>query len=82
MLALIERFTEEGDIVNDDVARTLTIHLTAVGHYEKNRMTEKAKKHMKSFKRLLDYQRDHALMSERAHDTLQACADSLIQKWP
>ena len=25
MLALIERFTEEGDIVNDDVARTLTI---------------------------------------------------------
>ena len=82
MLALIEGFTEEGDIVNDDVARTLTIHLTAVGHYEKNGMTEKAKKHMKSFKRLLDYQRDHELMSERAHDTLQACADSLIQKWP
>ena len=81
MKSLVETFVDEGDITNDAVARLLQTHLTVVGHYEVTDATDKAIKHMNSFKRLLDYQEQNELISERASGILTTHADNLISKW-
>lgn len=81
MKTLVERFEDEGEIANNVAARLLQTHLTAVGHYEETGSMDKAIKHMKSFKQLLDYQKENELISDKAYNALKSDADSLIEQW-
>lgn len=76
----VEYFADEGEL-NEDVARSLSVHLTAVGRYEDLGAAEKVVKHMESFRQLLDHQKDNDLLPEEAHHTLQAEAENVIQTW-
>lgn len=81
MIALVHKLADEGEIADASAARALKVHLTAVDRYERQEASEKVLKHMDSFKQLLDYQVDNALISEKAYRMLQANADALIEKW-
>ena len=81
MQELIEQFEAEGGCDSEKTARSLKTHLTAVAQYEKQEATEKVVKHMKSFKILLDYQKENKLISEKAYKALVASTDELIKKW-
>lgn len=81
MKKLIECFVEEGQFSDRDAARTLLIHLTAVGHFEARGFVEKAIRHMHSFKSLLSRQQEDELISEKAHRILKVQADELMNKW-
>lgn len=81
MKSLVERFEETGEIKDKGAAHALKIHLTAVEQYEKKEQAEKAVKHMKGFKLLLNHQVENNLTSEKAYNALTVDADSLINKW-
>lgn len=78
---LIKGFEEEGEFENTKTARSLTTHLTAVEQYEKQEVAKKVVKHMKSFKLLLEHQKENQLISEEAYKVLISNADELIEKW-
>ena len=78
---LVESLAEEREIENAQTVRALTTHLTAVDQYEKQEAVKKVVKHMKSFKALLDYQKENKLISDKAYKTLMASAGELIKKW-
>src|SRR5690606_24960943 len=81
MQTLIQRFAEDGEFANDDVVHALQIHLTAVSRFEERELADKIVKHMQNFKLLLDHQKEHALISEKAYNALKSDADSLIMTW-
>lgn len=74
-------FAEQGQLASENVARSLSIHLTAVERYEEQEATDKVVKHMESFKSLLDHQHENDLLAEQAYDVLQAEANNLLQIW-
>jgi hypothetical protein len=78
---LVENFEEEGEFANDEVPRSLLLHLTVVSQFEDQAAAEKVVRHMESFKNLLAYQKNNELISEKAHNTLVNKADALIEKW-
>src|SRR5699024_10124123 len=80
MRDLVVRFQEEEEFANDYVVRKLDIHLTSVEHYEKKGADDKVIKHVKSFKLLLDYQKNNKLISDKAYNTLTDNADYVIRK--
>ena len=81
IMTLVKQFEDEGAFANTQAARSLKLHLTAVSRYEEKELAGKVVKHMKSFKLLLDHQKDHALISEEAYHSLRLDAESLIKKW-
>lgn len=81
MIELIERFEEDEKIMNEEDARLLRTHLTAVGHYKEKGLIDQAVKHMSSFHLLLDTQQENDVISMKAYDTLSFQADYLIDKW-
>ncbi|WP_164215314.1 M14 family zinc carboxypeptidase [Virgibacillus sp. YIM 98842] len=79
---LVEQFEEEGAFANEEAPRALTLHLTAIGHYENQEEAEKVVRHLEGgFKDLLHYQHDNNLISDEAYDTLMDQADILILQW-
>ena len=81
IIALVERFEEEGEFANYGTARSLLVHLISVDRFENQGETDKVVKHMKSFNLLLDYQKDNELISENAYSILKNNADVLIKKF-
>lgn len=79
--ALVAGFEKDGEFGNAKTARSLNVHLTAVAQYEKQQTADKLVKHMKSFKVLVNYQKDQGLISDKAFDALIAGADRLIEEW-
>jgi hypothetical protein len=79
--ALVERFKDEGAFENESAAHALTVHLTAVDHFEKKREAEKVVKHTQGFEQLLAHQKEHGSISEKAFNILNTYADYLIEKW-
>lgn len=77
----VSHFHEEGEIGTDDAARSLAVHLTAVGRYEEQDAAEKIVKHMEGFQSLLDYQQENDLISEKAYNILNHDAEFLIEYW-
>lgn len=77
---LVERFEAEGDL-QEEAARTLKVHLSAVEHFEKQGAAEKVIKHATGLKSLLDYERERERISGKAHYFLKISTDALIQKW-
>lgn len=81
MKALVERLEDEGEIENDHTAHALKMHLTAVDRFERQEAAEKVVKHLHGFQLLLDHQRDNALISEQAHNSLSEDANSMTKRW-
>ncbi|WP_164215903.1 M14 family zinc carboxypeptidase [Virgibacillus sp. YIM 98842] len=79
MITSIEQFDEEGAFENDQVVRSLTLHLIAVDQYESQEEGEKAVRHMESFLLLLDHMDEQ--MSGQAYESLYADGELLIDKW-
>jgi hypothetical protein len=81
MITSIEQFDEEGAFEDDQAARSLTLHLTAVDQYETQEEAEKVVRHMESFLLLLTHMNGSGQISEEAYESLYADAESLIDKW-
>lgn len=81
MMELVQFFEEEGEIGNDEMARLLLTHLISVGQYEDEGAMDKAIKHMRSFKLLLDHERENEWISELATRILKAHADEMFEQW-
>ncbi|WP_269410207.1 FIMAH domain-containing protein [Lentibacillus daqui] len=60
------------DELSADTYRFLQIHLTAVGHYEKQKKAEKVVKHMNSFTLLLDQHKESGLITEEVYNKLKS----------
>ncbi|GGJ98795.1 beta-N-acetylhexosaminidase [Lentibacillus kapialis] len=81
MKTLVDNLIEQGEIEDDSTARSITMHLTSVSHYEKKDASEKVVKHMKSFKQLINHHKNNGKISAKAHSYLMTEADQLIEKW-
>lgn len=81
MKFLVDTYFEKGEIIKDSTAHKLNLHLKAIQHYEKQSMSHKLIKHLKTFKVLLDIQKEEGLLTENAYSTLSADANYLIDKW-
>ncbi|GAB3798039.1 M14 family zinc carboxypeptidase [Virgibacillus kimchii] len=79
MIGSIEQFDEAGAFEDDQVVRSLTLHLTAVEQYESQEEAEKVVRHMENFLLLLDHMEEQ--MIEEAYESLYAAAESLIDRW-
>src|SRR5699024_1552162 len=79
--AKVERLADEGAFEDKKTIRVLTTHLSAVSHYEDKGAGGKIVKHMNGFKQLIAYQKEKALISEEAFETLNKAADELNNKW-
>lgn len=75
----IDEFNEE-NFDDNGVIHSLKLHLTSVHHYEKKDANDKVIKHMKSFKKLLEYQKNEDLISESVYDNLNINADIMIDE--
>ncbi|MCJ7842891.1 carbohydrate-binding protein [Lederbergia sp. NSJ-179] len=69
------------DDLSEKDYRSLKVHLTAVGQFEKKGTAEKVIKHMESFKQLLDYQLKNERISKELYAILTATTNSLVEKW-
>ncbi|WP_372462079.1 FIMAH domain-containing protein [Streptomyces endocoffeicus] len=78
---LVGRYDEVGEFRNHGAARALEGILAVVDGFEKRGELQKAVKGMKSFKGLLDLQKRHGVVSEKAYVDLASGADSLIERW-
>ncbi|TFJ92467.1 glycoside hydrolase family 3 protein [Lentibacillus salicampi] len=81
MQTLVESLAEAGEIEGERTARSITMHLTSVNHFEKNDSAEKVIKHMNRFKQLLDHHKAGGAISAKAHSYLITETDRLIEKW-
>jgi|GEM_PF-576300 len=77
----VERYDNDGAFEDADVARSLSVHLKAVSHYEEQEAAEKVIKHVSGFKDLLNHQAENDLISDKAYNILKNDADALIEKW-
>lgn len=78
--AQVDQLAEDGAIKIEGV-RPLTLHLESVSHYENKQLGDKVKKHLASFKQLLDHQLKSKLISDEAYKILMKNTDALIKKW-
>ncbi|MBP2076795.1 glycoside hydrolase family 3 protein [Oceanobacillus polygoni] len=81
MKNLVEQYEIDGEFQNDQAARSLKTHLTAVSLYENQQASEKVVKHMETFKYLLNSQQKNGLISDKAFDILSNQSDQLIKLW-
>ncbi|WP_152549019.1 hypothetical protein [Geomicrobium sp. JCM 19037] len=70
-----------GDITDERVVRTLTLHLTAIANYERRDNGAKVLDHMASFELLLERYSDNEMISRYANYMLSIHAEALIAKW-
>jgi len=81
MIEVFEDLKEAGEFEDDQSARSLKVHLSAVNRYEKKELDEKVVKHLEGFKVLLDHQQKENLISDKAYNILKEGSDNLIEKW-
>lgn len=77
----ITKLADSGDIKNEDAVHDLELHLKAVEQYEKKNASEKVIKQMKNFKKLIDFQKEEQLISNKAKNILQQKADAFLTEW-
>src|SRR5699024_12836814 len=78
---IVQRIDENRDISNSETTHLLSTHLISVNQFEKTDQTQKVVKHLKSFNDLLENQRKHEFISEKAYNLLKDDAEHLINKW-
>lgn len=81
MKEMVDDLNEDGEIHAEDTERLLTMHLTAISHYEKKESTDKVLKHMVGLQELLQHQKEIGTISEKAYNYLNVDADRLIEHW-
>ena len=77
----INQFATDKEISDEATEHLLKRQLSAISHYSNTDKNDKAVKHMKNFKKLINEQVDRDIISEEAAATLQEYADNLITKW-
>src|SRR5699024_1021706 len=78
---LIEQFDRFEDITDENTARLLKTHLTAVGHFKDREKMEKALKHLETFNEMIETLHEQKRISNQAFDDLKANADYLVNEW-
>lgn len=81
MRDLISQLEGQGAFTNSETAQKLHIHLVALNHFVKNDDNQKVVKHLKSFKTLLDHQKNHRKISDGAYSVLKENTDDLVKQW-
>ncbi|SDI57842.1 S8 family serine peptidase [Natribacillus halophilus] len=71
----------ETSVADDEAAHALSLHMTALTHYEDQGDSDKFINHMGGFHDLLDQQLDSELISENTFNVLSTQADLLIEQW-
>ncbi|UJL45934.1 hypothetical protein KFZ58_16425 [Virgibacillus sp. NKC19-16] len=77
---LVDRFEEEGEFTNDETARSVKLHLTAISQFEEQDETEKVIKHLDGLLDLLHHQSESGLISEEAYNLIEPQADSYMKE--
>ena len=77
----VQKYKVQKAFENDQTAKALHMHLTAVSHYEKNGEGSKVMKHLKSFNSLLEYQKNNELISDEVYQSLKTSIEVLTMKW-
>ncbi|ASK62206.1 hypothetical protein CFK37_08550 [Virgibacillus phasianinus] len=77
----IDHFQSIGGVTSEQAAHLLTVHMTAVQHYEEKEQANKIIKHMESFQLLIEQQKNNGQLSEKAFKALNNDAEELIAKW-
>ncbi|SFA99810.1 PA domain-containing protein [Lentibacillus halodurans] len=77
---LADRFASDGEFANDEAARAVTLHLTAVSQFEEQGETEKVVKHLDGLLELLQHQRENELITEEAYHLIEPQADSYMKE--
>lgn len=78
---LVEQLSEEGEIYEEETARLLLTHLTAVGHYEEKEKMDKAVKHLQTWKQLVDQLKHSESISEEAYEALISDVNIVLAMW-
>ena len=77
IIELIAELESEGALANENAARVLMLHMTAMKHFEDQGEQDKVAEHMEGFRLLLDQQRNQELITEEAYQALKAAANAL-----
>ncbi|MEF2292428.1 FIMAH domain-containing protein [Virgibacillus dokdonensis] len=77
MAGLVERF--EGKELSSKTAHALKVQLTAIHQYEKQSLQDKVIKHLNGFITLLNHQKEHGFISNRAYQILLGEANFLVE---
>src|SRR5699024_8792095 len=75
------QFATDKESTEEAAENLLKRELHQIAHYENTRKKDKAVKHMKNLKKLINEKVDRDVISEKAALTLQEYADNLITKW-
>ncbi|GGK00285.1 hypothetical protein GCM10007063_23270 [Lentibacillus kapialis] len=81
MKAFVNQYADEGKIKNDEDVRLLQTHLTSVNHFVEVESYDKAKKHMKNLKQLVEEYQNDEQIDKKAAENLIKHADILIAEW-
>ncbi|GGK00232.1 hypothetical protein GCM10007063_23230 [Lentibacillus kapialis] len=79
MKTLVTHYKKDDDIMFEEVTHNLQIHLEALAHFEREGKKEKSIKHLKNLKKLINYQYENDLISEKAYHVLESNTEHLIQ---
>jgi len=76
---MIEELSEEGEITDEKMIRSMTLHIKAVKHFEQQNKIDKVIKHLNGFTIMLDGLLEREQVSEKAHQTLTDETKKLIE---
>jgi hypothetical protein len=77
----VERYEEEREVEDEQVIRSLQMHLEAVSQFANQGEGDKVIRHMGGFDQLLDAYYDNELISDKVYDILKTDTQSIITKW-
>jgi lactocepin len=80
MLSLVDQYKSDGEITGSQ-ARLMRMQLTTIGHFHDSGTSDKAVKHMNSFKQMLHHYEENGQIMEDAATELRTHADNLLDKW-
>lgn len=80
MKNIVNSLHEDGEITSEEDAHSLSVHLSAISHYEDKGAPDKIVKHLESFKQLLTHQKDNDLISGKAYEDLKDYSNYLLDK--
>ncbi|WP_371817492.1 serine hydrolase domain-containing protein [Virgibacillus sp. MSJ-26] len=81
MQRLVESLNKKEEFKDETVARSLSLHLKAVEHYENTGHSEKVRKHLAGFNSLIEYHLENEAISEEVYETLLSHSDYLVNQW-
>lgn len=79
---ILKRLADYDDAFSSqDAYRKVELHLKSLQHYEDEEKVEKVVKHLNSLNELINYQKEHDMISEEAYKLLTVNTDYLKEKW-